>query len=62
MASLQEQVLKTSKEIVVKFIETGRVSPSSFDEIFRSVHTTVKETVFQSAEQSNLKNNLSPAT
>jgi len=51
MASLQEQVLKTSKEIVVKFIETGRVSPTTFDEIFRSIHTTVKETVFQEAPE-----------
>ncbi|KPA16548.1 conjugal transfer protein TraB [Candidatus Magnetomorum sp. HK-1] len=48
MATLQEQVLKTSKEIIVKFIETGRVSPTSFDEIFRSIYTTVKETVFNS--------------
>jgi len=47
MATLQEQILKTSKEIIVKFIEAGRVSPNSFDETFRSVHTTVKETVYQ---------------
>ena len=28
--SFEEQVLRTSKEIAVKFIETGRVSPTGF--------------------------------
>ena len=31
MASMDEQILKTTKEIVVKFIEAGRVSPAGFD-------------------------------
>jgi predicted transcriptional regulator len=56
MASLEEQVLKISKEIVVKFIETGRVSPNSFDEIFRAIHKTVKETAYQSNDNSTIKN------
>jgi hypothetical protein len=47
MATLQEQILRASKEIIVKFIETGRVSPNSFDETFRSIHATVKEAVYQ---------------
>ena len=34
MASIDEQVLRTAKEIVVKFIETGRVSPAGFPDIF----------------------------
>ncbi|MEW6260875.1 MAG: hypothetical protein AB1547_13360 [Thermodesulfobacteriota bacterium] len=45
MGSMEEQVLKTAKEIVVKFIETGRVSPSGFPEAFRSVYQAVYETV-----------------
>jgi len=44
MASMDEQILKATKEIVVKFIEAGRVSPAGFHETFRSVHLTVKET------------------
>ena len=40
-----EVVLKTTKEIVVKFIEMGRCSPASFDEVFRSVFKTIKDTV-----------------
>jgi hypothetical protein len=45
MASIDEQILKTAKEIVVKFIETGRLSPSGFGETFKSVYRTVEKTV-----------------
>jgi len=44
-----EQILRAAKEIVVKFIETGRVSPTGFPEAFRSIFKTVDETVKQSA-------------
>ncbi|HHI97148.1 MAG TPA: hypothetical protein ENJ96_04780 [Thermodesulfatator atlanticus] len=40
-----EVVLKTTKEIVVKFIEMGRCSPASFEEVFKNVFKTIKETV-----------------
>ncbi len=39
-----EKFLKMTKEILVKFIELGRVSPSNFDEHFRRVFWTVKNT------------------
>lgn len=45
MASIDEQILRTAKEIVVKFIEVGRVSPTTFDESFRSVYRTVHSSV-----------------
>ena len=45
MASIDEQILKAAKEIVVKFIETGRLSPSGFDETFKNVYRTVAKTV-----------------
>ncbi len=45
MASMQEQVLRVSKEIVVKFIEMGRVSPAGFAEVFSNVYTSVDQTV-----------------
>jgi len=45
MASIDEQILRTTKEIIVKFIELGRISPTGFDESFRSVYQTVSETV-----------------
>jgi len=40
-----EMILKTAKEIVVKFIEVGNISPSSFHEHFRNIYLTVEKTV-----------------
>lgn len=45
MGSLDETILRTSKEIIVKFIEMGRVSPVTFSENFRNIYHTVEETV-----------------
>ena len=45
MASINEQILRTTKEIVLKFIEGGRVSPSGVHELFKSIYNTVEESV-----------------
>lgn len=45
MASLDEQILRTAKEVIVKFIEAGRISPSGFGEMFETVYHTVENTV-----------------
>ena len=45
MASIDEQILKAAKEIAVKFIQTGRLSPTAFPEAFPSIYQTVAETV-----------------
>ena len=45
MSSIEEQILKAAKEIVVKFIEAGRVSPTGFDETFKNIYKTVEKTV-----------------
>jgi hypothetical protein len=45
MASMDEQVLRTAKEIIVKFIETGRVSPAGFPDAFRNIYDTVSDAV-----------------
>ena len=50
MASIDEQILKVTKEVVVKFIEAGRVSPAGFNDTFKNVYNTVKETVQGSDE------------
>ena len=42
---MNEQILRTTKEIIVKFIECGRISPAGFHDTFRSVYQTVEETV-----------------
>ena len=51
MASVNEQILRASKEIVVKFIETGRVSPTGFPELFKTVYNTIEETVKSSPDR-----------
>ena len=53
MASLEEQILRASKEIVVKFIETGRISPTGFHESFKSIYTTVAQTVKGTGDDSS---------
>jgi hypothetical protein len=45
----EELVLKTVKEIVVKFIEVGNISPSSFHDHFRNIYNTVENAVRASA-------------
>lgn len=48
MATINENILKAAKEIVVKFIECGRLSPSGFAETFQSIYRTVEDTVKRS--------------
>lgn len=45
MERLEKEVLQVSKEIAVKFIETQRISPTNFSEIFPNVYRVVLETV-----------------
>jgi hypothetical protein len=40
----EETLLKISKEIAIKFIEMGRLTPATFDQAFKNIHATVKET------------------
>lgn len=45
MANMDEQILRTAKEIVVKFIETGRISPTGFPDAFKIIYATIDATV-----------------
>jgi len=45
MKNEEELVLKVTKEIVVKFIETGRLSVNSFDDVWKQIHQTVGESL-----------------
>lgn len=40
-----EAIFKVTKEIVVKFIEVGKLSPSGFEETFSRVHACIERTV-----------------
>ena len=41
----EEKIMKVAKEVVVKFIEIGRVSPTQFDGVFKSVFGTIKSSL-----------------
>jgi hypothetical protein len=43
--SREEQVLRASKEIAIKFIEVGRLSPNGFAETFRTIFNAIDDTV-----------------
>lgn len=45
MKSIDEQILRATKEMVVKFIEMGRLSPSNLHVAFKDIYATVNETV-----------------
>jgi hypothetical protein len=41
----KQQALQVAKEIAVKFIETGRVSPNNFNEFFDGLYREILKTV-----------------
>lgn len=41
----EDTILKVAKEVVVKFIEVGRLSPSNFDETFQQIYKSVRDAV-----------------
>lgn len=49
--AMEEQVLRACKEIAVKFIEVGRLSPASFPETFKTIYQTIDETVRRNPAQ-----------
>ena len=52
MANIDEQILRATKEIVVKFIENGRISPTGFHDTFESIYHTVEKTTKASIKAS----------
>jgi len=51
MTSIEEQILRATKEIVVKFIEVGRISPTSFNESFKNIYRAISESVHSDESQ-----------
>lgn len=45
-----ESILKIAKEITVKFIEVGRITPGSFAADFRDIHQAIAITVRKSEQ------------
>ena len=44
-SSMDEQILRASKEIIVKFIEVGKISPTSFAGAFKDIYIAIDGTV-----------------
>ncbi len=40
-----ETILKISKEIAVKFIEVGRITPATFPDAFTTIYSTINQAV-----------------
>lgn len=47
----EELVLKVAKEIVVKFIEVGRLTPTTFPDTFKMVIDTVRLSLKEGGRQ-----------
>lgn len=45
MGANEDQVLRTAKEVAVKFIEIGRISPANFPESFQMIYETINAQV-----------------
>jgi len=43
-----DTLLKVSKEIAIKFIEVGRLTPATFETNFSKIYNTIKQTVNKS--------------
>jgi hypothetical protein len=41
----EEIILRYAKEIIIKFIELGRISPGNFGEQFRNIYWSLKNTL-----------------
>ncbi len=50
MDQAQKQALQVTKEIVVKFIEVGRISPSNCHEFFSQIYFEVLKTIVSSED------------
>ena len=51
LSPLQESILKASKEVAVKFIETGRLSVAAFNETFPQIFQAIKAAVQEPGAQ-----------
>jgi len=47
LSPIEELTLRTTKEIIIKFIEMGRCSPATFEEVFTHVFSVIKKTLSQ---------------
>ncbi len=53
MDQAEKQAVQVTKEIVVKFIEVGRISPGNFHEFFSPIYREVLATISSRREHSS---------
>ncbi len=53
MKEERELVLKATKEIVVKFVEVGRLSVSSFAETWQQIYDTIQGSLDSASKSKN---------
>ncbi len=58
ISKLNKEALQVSKEIVVKFIEVQRISPSNFSEIFPEIYQVVLQTLREGQKSGTPKKSL----
>ncbi|MCP4668604.1 MAG: hypothetical protein GY849_19855 [Deltaproteobacteria bacterium] len=49
----EELVLKAAKEVMVKFIETGRLSVNSFEEEWKRIHGAISNSLKKSGSENS---------
>ena len=54
MVKENKEALQVTKEIIVKFIETQRISPSNFAEHFTAIYKIVLDTLEDNATQDDI--------
>jgi hypothetical protein len=59
-SKIQKQALQVTKEIIVKFIEVGRISPNNFDQFFAPIYQEVLRTI-ESSPSLSPDNETTPA-
>ena len=52
-SKLHKQALQVTKEIIVKFIEVGRISPNNFQQFFAPIYQEVLRTIETAESQKN---------
>lgn len=55
MDNLKKEALKAAKEIAVKFIETGRISPANFADVFPDIYSVVLNSITLEPQSFSLK-------
>lgn len=45
MEKYEKQAVQVAKEVVIKFIEVGRISPGNFGEHFNTIYSDVLKTI-----------------